>query len=387
MIISKSTWDSYAARQEKIRTEAARKMEAWLNKNGLANRDEMIAYAKSLSDRYGTASATLAADMYDAAAEAQRARVSPAVPAETPDIHEVAKVINGSLKRSIEGKLTASALERLVKQAAEDTMVQNAARDRAEFAWIPDGGACYFCILLGANGWQRASKDLLNGHAEHIHPNCNCEFAIRFDGQTNVAGYDPEALKEMYNDAAPGQNSAVKMKALRRTIANKDYGALVPLTEDEKGALLRYKSSESYLLNALLREEPNIEKLDSDTQEFVKNLDSALDKMPSYSGTIYRDLSFDGWNDSEEQLTTFLKEHSVGKVVNYSGYTSAAKRQGYMDKPTARLCILNSQRAKDISAVGLDEDEVIYKRHASIVILDRYEENGTWLIIAKEVEK
>lgn len=231
MIISRKSWAKYSAQQEKIRTEVARKMEAWLNKNGLTSRDEMIAYAKALSDRYGTAAATLAADMYDATAAAQHARVSPAVPAETPATGEVAKVINGSLKQSIEGKLTASALERLVKQAAEDTMVQNAARDRAEFAWIPDGGACAFCLTLGSRGWQRASKDLLNSHAEHIHANCNCEFAIRFDGRTTVAGYDPAALKEMYDNAAPGQNSAAKMKALRRELTQKTLSKSLTLDD------------------------------------------------------------------------------------------------------------------------------------------------------------
>ena len=37
--------------------------------------------------------------------------------------------------------------------------------------------------------------------AEHIHANCDCEFAIRFDHNTTVAGYDPEKYLKQYRDA------------------------------------------------------------------------------------------------------------------------------------------------------------------------------------------
>ena len=31
-------------------------------------------------------------------------------------------------------------------------------------------------------------------NAEHIHANCDCEYAIRFDGRSTVAGYDPDHI-------------------------------------------------------------------------------------------------------------------------------------------------------------------------------------------------
>ncbi len=50
-------------------------------------------------------------------------------------------------------------------------------------------------------GWQRASKKALKGdHAEHIHTHCNCEYAVRFDSRTTVAGYDPEKYLKQYED-------------------------------------------------------------------------------------------------------------------------------------------------------------------------------------------
>ena len=88
---------------------------------------------------------------------------------------------------------------RLVKRTAADTMLQNAKRDGAEWAWIPQSTACSFCVTLASKGWQPASEAVLQGkHAKHIYNNCRCEFAVRFDGISDVEGYDPDALYDMY---------------------------------------------------------------------------------------------------------------------------------------------------------------------------------------------
>ena len=70
---------------------------------------------------------------------------------------------------------------------------------------------CAFCITLASRGWQHASEAALRGgHAEHIHANCDCEYAIRFDGYSSVAGYDLEKYLHQYR--AAGSN----VKAMRR---------------------------------------------------------------------------------------------------------------------------------------------------------------------------
>ena len=53
------------------------------------------------------------------------------------------------------------------------------------------------------------------GHAEHIHANCDCTFAIRFDNRTNVQGYDPDRYKRMY-DSAEGATWQEKLNTMRR---------------------------------------------------------------------------------------------------------------------------------------------------------------------------
>jgi hypothetical protein len=127
----------------------------------------------------------------------------------------VAIAINGTVKLgNIE--IVSGAVERLVKMNGADTVLQNAKRDGAEWAWIPNGDTCMFCIALASRGWQEASRAILQGgHAEHIHAHCDCTFAIRHDSSTNVRGYDPERYRGMY-DNADGRNSKDKINAMRR---------------------------------------------------------------------------------------------------------------------------------------------------------------------------
>ena len=77
---------------------------------------------------------------------------------------------------------------------------------------------CAFCITLASRGWQHASKAALRGgHAEHIHANCDCEYAIRFDGYSTVAGYDPEKYLRQYRDAGSDVKAMRRMDYAKKT--------------------------------------------------------------------------------------------------------------------------------------------------------------------------
>ena len=138
------------------------------------------------------------------------------IPAETASYRQVAGTVRAVAEESRSEEAMGAAVGRMVKQAGADTTLKNAIRDGAEFAWVPSGDTCAFCITLASRGWQRASrKAIKGGHAEHIHNNCDCTYAIRFDGEGGVAGYDPEKYRAMY-DAAEGDTSQEKINALRR---------------------------------------------------------------------------------------------------------------------------------------------------------------------------
>ena len=219
MVIKDRLWKKYIADLRKVNDEAASFVQRFLETNGIpTDRDTinaLIEYANAICSKYSEAAATLAAEMYDALAALSGVTVPPALPAPVPEMSEVAKTIVGTLKTGNE-EIISAAIGRLVKQTGVDTTMQNALRDGAEWAWIPSGETCAFCITLASRGWQRASrKALKNGHAEHIHANCDCTYAVRFDPFTEVEGYDPQKYLDMYEDA-DGRKPKDKINAMRR---------------------------------------------------------------------------------------------------------------------------------------------------------------------------
>ena len=199
MKLTAESWEEYIRSLSRLNEEAGQKMAEYIARHGAGDPDTLIAYAQALAQKYGEGSAELACQMYDAMARASGVQLPPAEPAAPADISETARMVNGTRQSP---PLLQGGVSRLVKQTAADTTLKNAIRDGAEFAWIPHGDSCAFCMVLASRGWQRASKAALkNGHAEHIHANCDCEYAVRFDGRSTVAGYDPEQYLARYEAA------------------------------------------------------------------------------------------------------------------------------------------------------------------------------------------
>lgn len=218
MNISAKDWDAYVKTLRLLSDTAANKLQAYINKYGIDNAEAIAEYAHALITKYGEGSAELACQMYDAIGQAEGVILPSAVPAPIPAKDEVERAVLGSFAQSPTGKVTASIADRYVKLAAEDTMARNAIRDRAEWAWVPHGDTCAFCITLASRGWQMASKRILRGgHAEHVHAHCDCQFAIRHDGKSNVSGYNPDKYYQMYKNAE-GNSPKEKINSLRRDL-------------------------------------------------------------------------------------------------------------------------------------------------------------------------
>ena len=217
MQITEKAWLEYITKMSQISQKAADLMQSWVQKNGLENDKALLDYAYALSQHYGQAIGALSCQMYEATAAAQGVIVPTAEVADLPDYGEVAKAVKGTKKQSPNN--IPGTLARLVKQVGADTTLKNAERDGAQFAWVPHGDTCAFCITLASRGWQYKSKKAMrNGHAEHIHAHCDCEYAVRFDGKSTVAGYDPDKYLEEYYDA----NGDINEMRRKRYAQNKD---------------------------------------------------------------------------------------------------------------------------------------------------------------------
>ena len=192
---------------------------------------------------------------------------------------------------------------------------------------------------------------------------------VRSSGQTDAEGLS------IRRGAGSGERRTLQPFA--GEISQK-YG----LTEDEVGAILSYKSSESYTINAKLR---GGEPLSEQEQKFVDNLDSALEKLPLYKGKIYRNLSF----FEKEEFDTFVAQHIEGLPVYYDAYTSAStKHDGYTVDGAyiVHIIIPNSGSAHDANGFGNNfENEVICPRNSKFVVDNVYfDESGTPTITLRE---
>lgn len=230
--ITRKSWSAYSRRLAAQRNKAKREMAEWMDgyEPG-TDFNRVYRQAVRTSMRNGAAAAAIACEMYEQVAEGFGRDVPRAIASTAIETgHLQAAITAGSqmlAKGDAEGfaNAVARAVGDEVKRCASDTIRKNAARDHAEFAWIPGGAeTCAFCITVASNGWVRASKAVAEGnHADHLHDNCMCEFAVRFGEDGNVAGYDPSKYDRMYRDA-DGGTSKDKINSIRRDLyaQNKD---------------------------------------------------------------------------------------------------------------------------------------------------------------------
>ena len=250
--ISRRTWNKYIGDLRKISDKAAEEALKYIERNAIETPEQMrrfVDYCYGLATKYGEAAGSLACEMYDALADLSKVSVPSAVPAPTATYGDVAKAVYGTIKQNPE--ITSSAIGRQVKLVGVDTMQQNALRDGAEWAWIPSGDTCAFCLTLASRGWQRASKNAIkNGHAEHVHANCDCTYCVRFSDKVDVEGYRPDEYLNAYRNAY-GNSPNEKINALRREFYAKNKETINAQKRDAYAKRTALNSSSAEEINIL----------------------------------------------------------------------------------------------------------------------------------------
>lgn len=352
MKISRRQWDNYISKLSKINVAASTAMQKYINANGLDDMNAVIDYAYGLTSKYGEAASALACQMYDDIAQASGVTVPPAEMAETADYNYTAKAVQGTLLNL--NNTIPSTVGRLVKQSAADTTLKNALRDGAQFAWIPSGDTCAFCLTLASRGWQYMSKKALkNGHAEHIHANCNCEYAISFDKNPKVEGYDSDYYERLYKNAKGG-NPTQKINYMRREQYAEQRGrgkenASPWSSEKIKGALKGdYTAFESIVNKSPIR---GLYNQYSEEARYVK--ESGRGSYTSGSSTIHFDTK------KREGLSEFSTlAHENGHMFDDKMGRVTGLSFGEVDLINSR-CIIGSGITKTLKAVPSSSDEFL----------------------------
>ena len=343
MKITKAEWNKYKNTMSQLSDKASKEFADWVNLNGgweTVDRQLMAEVAYTIASKYAEGSSTLAAEMYDAIAKAEKVNVPPAETVSDVDFGQVAKAVNGALKHSTNDDFCSSPVGRAVKQAGADTMLKNASRDQAEFAWIPSGDSCAFCLTLAANGWQKASKKTTNGeHADHIHTNCDCQFVIRFSKSTKVEGYDPSEYQKIYYDAE-GNTSEEKIKSIRKAIEEGKIPLYTKENTKEQSSKKQFKSSYE---NAT-----SIKEAEEKANHFVdKNRFGA-------TGISYDGISLDVANKINKTIWDFYDTYNVDKFGGVIAPRGNTKEGKLIENATAAYSpirnsfLLNRKSLKDV---------------------------------------
>lgn len=124
MQISAKTWNEYITRLSRLNQKAGQLMRTYIDAHGIANTDDLVAYAYGFITKYGEGSAELACQMYEALAEAQGVYVPAAEPAATASYDEVARMVNATKDQNPAN--LPNGVSRLVKRAGADTTLKNA---------------------------------------------------------------------------------------------------------------------------------------------------------------------------------------------------------------------------------------------------------------------
>lgn len=421
MQITAKTWNEYITRLSRLNQKAGQLMREYIGSHGTENTADLIAYAYGLVTKYGEGSAELACQMYDALAEAANAGVPAAEPAIPADYGEVARMVNAT-KNQNPANLP-NGVSRLVKRAGADTTLKNAVRDGAEWAWVPHGDTCPFCITLASNGWQKASSKVLKGgHAEHIHANCDCEFAIRFDHNTTVAGYDPEKYLAQYNAAGGDINKmrridyaarkdAINAQKRAAYVARKNFSVYSSLNMEPKPVTMQsisnvksfncetldgakqqqLQSAHKRLLMTAAKQPPGVEvgkafdlNMKPLTQDVVGSAEGHSVKLPNFNvpyAVIHTHPACDIFSHGD--LSSFAKNENLKLMtaIGHNGHIYAVEKSADYDAVAAKDIVwqLNAgiDRLKNIPRAELSDEQLLEQAEKLVwQAIKELQENG-----------
>ncbi len=215
---------------------------------------------------------------------------------------------------------------------------------------LMDGGAVLDAFIRE----HRENKPLLEKLRDAIR-----SFVAKLTGREKKQAQTAEGKLTAALKAAANQAKTLQPQSADGTMTAK-Y-SLKDLTEEENTALTNYKSSESYKVNAKLRGEG---ELTPEDKAYVRHMDSALTKMPTHTGRVYRNITFDGMGD-KAAFDAFIAEHEEGALVAYPAYTSTSTDvNGYpLEGQYVVHMVIEGRGGRNMTGVGNNfESEVLFER-------------------------
>lgn len=256
-------------------------------------------------------------------------------------IYDLTEEMSGLLSRLLPGR---SSEERVraavgslaadeVKRLANRTTTDNCVRDGKRYARVPTGAeTCGFCIMLASRGFVYHSRETA-GEFDHYHRSCDCKVIGDLDELTEVEGYDPDALYDLYSEARSrlGEYPAANeiSQEIERVLAERAEAEAVAESESEdwKDAQARRTVDMSLIGGKAYRS--NVRALFGDLHETAY---ADIARMLGHrSGTPYEDLYAYDMDEGTRlgSVVTSTEPKRVEPTADLSSKMAAAVRDGH----------------------------------------------------------
>lgn len=228
------------------------------------------------------------------------------------------------------------------------------------------GKACKWCREVeGSYNY----KDVRNTGNNVFRRHANCTCTVSYD-----PGDGSKKIQDVYSKRWQNQDAFQERKRfyLENRVDKKR------LTDMEQYAVNSHISSDFYIINDCLR---NGYILNQEQNALVKNLDSALEKLDSYKGRVSRSVQF----YSSSDLDKFLSDHEPGQTVTYKDFTSStASKELYTPDGQVQM-FWTSRRGRNLIKYNKKEQEILYKRNSSFIVLEKRHIKGVYYIFMEEL--
>lgn len=216
----------------------------------------------------------------------------------------------------------------------------------AEYEFM--GGGCDICQALNGKCYLLTEAEPgLN--CPPMHPNCKCWIRAK-------------AQRDMFKNregVSPLKDNPSFEEWKNKYVDTPTTEPIIKLTDDEQYAMNSYISGDAYVWNDKLRrgEKPTRQEIKK-----MKDMDSALEKMPIYQGTLYRSVSDFGINDVQE----FIRSYVPGQIRTFPEYFSSST--SVYDDSFPIQYVIQSKTGHDIRKFNSQEKEILFGRKSKFYV-------------------
>lgn len=196
-------------------------------------------------------------------------------------------------------------------------------------------------------------------------------------GGTKASGPNITSIDSLKQSSIFGISMGMQRYENEKNNPAYDFSNMSGLNDDERTYLVAYLSNAYRPINNALRNG----EVGGDVKAMVSGIDKALSKVPTYSGEVYRGITFSTGiygptKQDKSQVAAILSDYKskVGKEVTFNEYVSTGKdkqriRSRFAYKETSIMFTIQSKNGHDLRKYNNEEKEILFERGTKFKVL------------------